>query len=147
MRRALRHRGWFLIAAPGLLAACAPHAAVACGDVGASSGIQIVYADVLRRHHQAVTVRACVSDVCRGEIVPSGQHRLSVIAFGQQVLHDGTPAAVSLTISGPAGELFRGETVVTPNGAQPNGPDCPPTAWGGQVVATGQHTLKQTPTG
>jgi hypothetical protein len=148
MVRAVRHRAWILAVAPLLLVACnGPHARVACDDVGASMAVQIDYANVLRLHPKALTVRACVENDCTMQIIPSGQNRLSTVTLGQGALHAGHAAGVTLAITDDAGhDVFAGDVGVMPDNGQPKDPDCA-SAWIGQVVATGSHTLKESATG
>jgi hypothetical protein len=139
---------WILAVASVLLVACnGPHAGVACDDVGASMAVQIDYANVLRLHPQALTVRACVENDCTMQIIPSGQNRLSIVALGQHVLHTGHAAGVQLDITDNAGRaVFAGNAAIEPGNGQPDDSDCP-TAWVGHVIATGSHTLKEATTG
>ena len=138
------HR-WLFAAAPALLVACsAPHAVVACDDVGTSSGIQIDYADPLRHHPATVAVTACVNDVCSTQIVPSGANRVSSVTLGGRTLHDAHPVAVSLVITDNSGrDVYRADLAVAPHADQAkDGSNCP-TAWVGHVVAKGRNTLRE----
>ena len=139
---------WVFAAAPALLVACsAPHAVVACDDVGAASSIQIDYADPLRHHPAPVAVTACVNDVCSTQIVPSGTNRVSSVTLGGRTLHDAHPVAVSLVITDSSGgDVYRGDLAVPPHTVQANDGSHCPTAWVGHVVAKGQHTLREPPT-
>ncbi len=67
---------------------------------------------------------------------------ITFVAFSRNLLSDGEPQAVQVTISDFAGgRLFHGQTEVTARKTEINGPGCPPTTWVGKVVATGSDTL------
>ena len=147
MARAIGLLGRVIVAAPLLLVACsAPHAVIACDDVDASSGIQIDYSDTLGHHPKTVAVAACVNDVCSTQIVPGGPNRVSSVTLGGRTLDDAHPVPVSLVITDDSGsDVFRGDLIVAPHADQTNDDSDCPAAWVGQVVASGEHTLREPP--
>ncbi len=132
-----------LLAGPVLLLAACGSPQAACTMIGADSNVQVGYEKVLRAGpSRDVTVEACVGTVCHTVHEPAGTTQRSAQAIGGGGIHDATPITVRLTITEDSGKtLFRGDTEVTPQKLQPNGPDCPPTAWVARVDASGKHTL------
>jgi hypothetical protein len=89
-------------------------------------------------------VRACVKETC--DSLHIGQHRRQHgMVVGADLIKDGAPVPVSLTISTPKGNVvYKGRLTAHPVKSQPNGPSCPPTAWSAQVFASGTDQLRQT---
>ena len=119
-----------------LLSACGS-TPKACSTVGVASGVQVDFSDIRGAHRsQGLDVTACVGNA-RCQTLRGAR---SPVWAG--VIPGADPVQVRVRIVTPGGRpLFRGHTRVTPVKVQPNGPDCPPTAWLARVVATGRHTL------
>jgi hypothetical protein len=144
MSRTQWSRSGVLAGTAFLLTAChmnGQEAGHPCSLVGAESGIRVVYERALRGHPGRLTVKACAGGECQTVDAVDASHQPLLIVGGHQV-KDATPVPVRVTVVDQTGrEVFQGHTRVTPHKVQPNGPDCPPTAWVGSVVATGRHTL------
>jgi hypothetical protein len=127
-----------------LLAGCGGQA-TACTDIGAASGVQFDFKDVLHAHPgQGLLVRACVRDTC-DDLRVRRHSRQPGIVVGSDVVVDGSPVRVSLRISTLKGDaIYNSRVTAIPVVSQPNGPGCPPIAWMAAVSASGTQTLQQT---
>lgn len=109
-----------------------------------TSGVLFEYDAVLHAHRgETLLVEACVEDTCDNVRVTRHDRRHAMVV-APDLIKDDTPVAVTLTISSPSGDIaFQGRRTVHPVKSQPNGPDCPPTAWFAQVYASGTDNLPE----
>jgi len=124
-----------------LLAGCSKERA--CSLVGADSGVSFSIDPVLGGVKGTVRVHACVEDSCITE--KFGTHNASPRVFVPypSATSAGTVDAV-LTIEDSSGHtVFDGTATALLHINQPNGPDCPPTAYQASVTATESGTLEQ----
>lgn len=126
--------------AAGLLASCTK----ACNSAGATSGVTFDLRQILAHQQDRVRVRACVEDTCV-------THTASPLRSGYVEVDDPAisgPATVSasLTVTDLSGRpIFDATADAELQKIQPNGPDCPPTAYTALVTAApdGQLVQKQ----
>lgn len=126
-----------------LLSACGQTGG--CTSIGATGGISFDYRSVLARHPGiALTVTACVRADCI-QLKVGTRHRQYAVLAGHSTVTDAAPVPVSLTIVNQQQHVvFQGSTTVLARKMQPNGPQCPPTAWFGQVITGRGNDLHQT---
>lgn len=127
-----------------LLGGCGGLRATSCTDIGANSGIAFEFDEVLAAHPgESLQVEACVEDTC--DTLEVGRHKPQHgLMLGQDLVTDDSPVPITLTVTNRQGDtVYEGGLTANPVKLQPNGPDCPPTAWSAQVFASGTHGLRQ----
>jgi hypothetical protein len=133
----------FVVATLVGLAGCGENATF-CNSIGAVSGVGFVFSEVVAAHPgEVLRVEACVEDTC--ETLRATERRPhNGIRVAPDLLRGGSPVTVTLTISTTDGDIvYQGRLTVQPVKSQPNGPDCPPTDWVADVVASGTDVLQQ----
>src|SRR4051812_4647361 len=128
-----------------MLAACTtPHT---CSLVGATSGVTFDLSQLLENQSGKVHVRACVEQTCVKHVASSG--RWNLVPVNDPALTGPRSVEAHLVVT----------HIVTDNGRstfdqtislqlhklQPNGPDCPPTAFAAAVALDSDGNLVQQP--
>jgi hypothetical protein len=125
-----------------------PFGASACTEIGCTSAVVFNVSEDLVAG-ETYEVEACAADVCRSArlSVPRGDDVVSVTADGLELFperdqvrldlpndDDGRTRTVMLTITDESGDRIVDATAEADFEQQrPNGPDCPPVCWVGQV--------------
>ena len=107
-------------------------------------GVGFVFAEVVAAHPgDVLRVEACVEETCETRrATQQSPHNGMVLA--PALLQDSGPVPVTLTISSTDGGIvYQGRLTVHPVKSQPNGQNCPPTAWVANVFASGTDELEQ----
>ncbi|MBF4768345.1 hypothetical protein ISU10_11260 [Nocardioides agariphilus] len=115
-----------------------------CNQIGAVSGVGFVFSEVVAAHPgEVLRVEACVEDTCETRRATE-QRPHNGMRVAPDLLQDTSPVPVTLTVSTTDGDIvYQGRLTVQPVKSQPNGPDCPPTEWVADVVASGTDVLQQ----
>lgn len=133
------HRGSCLVAAAvimSVLAACG-NSGGGCGFVGAVNGVTVTIERGVVPAGSPATVTACADGRCTTQTYIRA---MSKLGFRISSVSSGV-VTVSVTISAGGRPLFSGRTTTTTVKSQPNGPNCPPTAWLAGVVAHANGAL------
>ena len=116
----------------------------ACNDVGATSGVTFDVSQITADRTGHVHVRACVEGSCVTRIASAT--RWNQVPVNDPLIAGPGSVSVHLTITEPNGRsIFDETTEIQLHILQPNGPDCPPTAYVAAVAATPDGQLAQLP--
>lgn len=139
-RRAVLVMAW--VGCVVLLSSCGQDGRICTAVGGPPPGVEVLYDQVQRGDHSGrLLVRACVDTSCQSVDV-TRLDSPNYILVGSDVVRDGTPVVVGLTITDSRQRtVFKGQTTVTPKKVQPNGQGCGPVAWVGAAAARGDHEL------
>jgi hypothetical protein len=124
-----------------LLAGCSGQHA--CTAIGATSGVTFDLSALLAKVNGPLAAHFCVASVCTDQQVLPGT--TPFVRVDDPSLTSTAAVLVQLKAIDNAGAVvFDSSAIVTPRLFQPNGPNCPPTAYGASVSATRAGRLQQT---
>lgn len=116
----------------------------ACNDVGATSGVWFDVSQITANRTERVHVRACVGESCVARIASAT--RWNQFPVNDPAITGPGSVSVQLTITEVGGRsIFDEASEIQLHILQPNGPDCPPTAYVAAVAVTTDGQLAQLP--
>lgn len=116
----------------------------ACSDIGATSGVTFDLSQILANRAGHVHVRACVEGSCVTRLASAD--RWNYVPVNVPSITGPRSVSVQLTVTDFGGRsIFDSTGDVRLHMFQPNGPDCPPTAYAAAVAATPEGQLEQLP--
>jgi hypothetical protein len=115
----------------------------ACTDVGATSGVTFDLTRLLANESGHVRVRACVERMCVHHVASSS--RWNTFPVNDPALTSLKSVEVQMVVTDHGRPMFDSTGQVQLHKLQPNGPDCPPTAFAAAVAATPDGRLVQQP--
>ena len=125
-----------------LVAACNGGSGLACRDMDALQGIQMIPPHVPHSKGRVFTITACLEDDCHTTRAGGRRDLQATHPVVGADLRSSDPVEVRMVVHDDQHHVvFRGHATVAPLEYRPNGPGCEPTVWVGAVRAHGRHIL------
>jgi hypothetical protein len=115
----------------------------ACTDVGATSGVTFDLTRLLANESGHVRVRACVDRTCVQHLASSS--KWNTFPVNDPALTSLQSVEVRVVVTDHGRSIFDSTGQAQLHKLQPNGPDCPPTAFAAAVAVTPDGRLMQQP--
>ena len=129
-----------LLVCAWMLAGCTEQG---CTAIGATSGVAFDLTRLLANQSGHVQVRACVEQTCIEHLASSS--RWNKFPVNDSALTSPRSVTVQVVVTDHGRSVFDSTSRVELHKLQPNGPNCPPTAFAASVAATPDGQLVQQP--